>query len=314
MTACIVNWQPGTEPLGSAVAAIGVFDGVHLGHQELLRDTVADARARGVRAVAVTFDRDPDQIVSPTTAARQLLTLVDKLGAISRTGVDAVVIVPFTHELSQLPPEAFLQDVLLAALTPIAVHVGSDFRFGKKAAGDVFTLRHAGAKYGFEVVPHELVISGGTPVTSTRIRALVAAGDIAQATALLGGHPEVAGIVHRGRGQGASLGFPTANVVPLHYAAMPADGVYAGRAVLTDGSRWIAAVSVGSAPMFPQATDTLEVHLIDFQGDLYGQAITVKFFERLRDQHTYGTLDELKAAIAEDVARTLQIAGLPTPS
>ncbi len=133
--------------LGSAVVAIGVFDGVHLGHQALLADTVADARARGVDAVAVTFDRDPDQVVSPETAAPQLLTLGDKLGFIAATGVDAILVIPFTHELAEMCPEEFLDSVLLHAVRPLAVHVGGDFRFGCRAAGDVGALQRSGAEH-----------------------------------------------------------------------------------------------------------------------------------------------------------------------
>ena len=161
--------------LGSAVVAIGVFDGVHLGHQALLADTVADARAHGVEAVAVTFDRDPDQVVSPATAAPQLLTLGDKLGFMAATGVDAILVIPFTHELAEMCPEEFLDAVLLHAVRPLAVHVGGDFRFGCRATGDVGALQRSGAEHGFEVSPHELVASGGLPVTSSRIRSLVAA-------------------------------------------------------------------------------------------------------------------------------------------
>jgi len=151
MTVHIITWQRGADPLGSAVVAIGVFDGVHIGHQALLRETVADARARGAQAVVVTFDRDPDQIVSPQTAAPQLLTLADKLAAIARCGVDAILVVPFTQQLAGMAPASFLDDVLLAALTPLAVHVGSDFRFGRMATGDVSTLRLTGTTHGFEV-------------------------------------------------------------------------------------------------------------------------------------------------------------------
>ncbi|MDR3687141.1 MAG: riboflavin biosynthesis protein RibF [Coriobacteriia bacterium] len=309
MTASITTWQPGTAPLGSAVVAIGVFDGVHLGHQALLRDTVADAKMHGVQSVAVTFDRDPDQIVSPDTAAPQLLTLSDKLAAISRTGIEAILVVPFTSALAEQAPESFLDSVLLAALTPVAVHVGSDFRFGTMATGDVSTLQRVGAARGFDVVPHDLVTDEGQAITSTRIRALVADGKIAEASRLLGGHPCVTGTVHRGRGEGASLGFPTANVVPVEFAALPGSGVYAGRAALADGSGWAAAISVGTPPMFPDAKDYLEAHLVDYEGDLYDQPLTLEFWDRIRDQQAYPDLDALKAAIAADVDGALEIAG-----
>lgn len=309
MTARIINSQPGSEPLGSAVVTIGVFDGVHVGHQALLRDTVADALRRGVQSVAITFDRDPDQIVSPETAAPQLLTLHDKLAAMSSTGIDAILVVPFTAHIAELAPESFIDDVLLAVLTPIAVHVGRDFHFGRMAAGDVSTMQCIGMLRGFDVVPHDLVTCGGDAVTSTRIRSLVAAGRIAEAAKLLAGHPCVSGTVHRGRGEGAEFGFPTANVVPAEYAALPGDGVYAGRALLADGSQWAAAISVGTPPMFPQAKDFLEAHLVDYDGDLYGQPITLEFWERLRDLQSYASLDELTSAIARDVRRSAQIAG-----
>ena len=158
--------------MGSAVVAIGVFDGVHLGHQALLADTVADAAGRGVDAVAVTFDRDPDQVVAPDTAAAQLLTLPDKLEFIAQTGVDAILVIPFTHDLAEKTPVEFLDSVLLTAVKPVAVHVGGDFRFGHRAEGDVVTMQRIGVEHGLDVRPHKLVTVGGEPVTSSRIRAL----------------------------------------------------------------------------------------------------------------------------------------------
>ncbi len=313
MTARIISWEPGMSPVGSAVVAIGVFDGVHLGHQALLADTVADAIERRVESMAVTFDRDPDQIVSPDTAAPQLLTLADKLTFIAATGVDAILVVPFTHELAEMCPEEFLDLVLLAAVKPVAVHVGGDFRFGCRAEGDVGTLQRIGAEHGIEVVAHDLVLAGDEPVTSSRTRALVAQGDVVGAAQLLGRATAVVGEVHRGRGEGASLGFPTANVVPVGFAALPAEGVYAGRAILPNGTPWAAAISVGRPPMFPAARDYLEAHLIGFDGDLYDQPLTLLFFERLRDQRSYDSVDQLKEAIAADVEASLRIAGFPVP-
>lgn len=295
--------------LGAAVVAIGAFDGVHLGHQSLLRDAVADAAARGVRAVAVTFDRDPDQIVSPETAAPQLLTLTDKLEFIGHSGVDAILVVPFTQALCEMSPEGFLDSVLIGALRPVCVHVGRDFRFGTRATGDVTALLRLGLSRNFEVVGHELVANDGAPVTSTRIRAFVAAGEMVTAAELLTRPPRVTGRVQRGRGEGARIGFPTANVAPVPFAALPADGVYAGRALLEDGSVWACAISVGTPPSFPEARDYLEAHLIDFEGDIYEQPITLEFFERLRGQRPFDSLDELTDAIAADVDAALEIAG-----
>jgi len=309
MTASIVTWSQDMSNLGSATVAIGVFDGVHVGHQSLLRDTVADAVVRNVRSVAVTFDRDPDQVVSPSTAAPQLLTLEDKLRFISETGIDVILVVPFTPALAEMAPESFVDSTLLGATRPTCVHVGHDFRFGSRATGDIGTLQRLGLTHGFDVCPHDLVAAEGGAVTSTRIRALVATGDIPAAAELLGRSPRVAGTVRRGRGEGAKLGFPTANITPVPFAALPADGVYAGRAVLEDGVEWAAAISVGTPPTFPEARDYLEAHLLDFEGDLYDQTITLEFFQKLRDQLAYGSLEDLAEAIGDDVAATLEIAG-----
>jgi len=309
MSARIVTWSQDTSSLGAATIAIGVFDGVHIGHQALLRETVADATARGIQAVAVTFDRDPDQVVSAGSAAPQLLSIADKLECIAQTGVDVILVVPFTPMLAEMAPESFVDSVLLAAMRPVTVHVGRDFRFGAQAAGDVGVLQRLGLTHDFQVLPHELVSADGVPVTSTRIRALVAAGDIAAATELLCRRPRVTGTVHRGRGEGVKLGFPTANIAPAPYAALPADGVYAGRAILDDGVEWAAAISVGTPPSFPEARDYLEAHLVDFEGDLYGATVILEFFEKLRDQYAFDSLDQLTEAIADDVAATLEIAG-----
>ena len=307
--ATVITWSPEMACFGAAVVAIGVFDGVHLGHQSLLRDTVADAAARGVSAVAITFDRDPDQIVAPDTAAPQLLTLADKLQFMCETGLDAVLVIPFTASLGEMSPEAFLDSVLMGAVRPVCVHVGRDFRFGARAAGDVATMLRLGLSRGFEVVAHELIASEGAAVTSTRIRAFVAAGDVVTAEELLTRPARVTGVVHRGRGEGAALGFPTANVVPVTFAALPADGVYAGRAVLENGDVWACAISVGTAPSFPEARDYLEAHLIGFDGGLYDHPITLEFLQRLRDQRPFDSLHALTDAIARDVDTTREIAG-----
>ncbi len=304
-----VEWCEDMHSLGAAVVAIGVFDGVHVGHQTLLQATVAEARLQGASAVAVTFDRDPDQVVSPETAAPQLLSLADKLRFIADTGIDTVLVIPFTLQVASMSPEMFLENVLTLAMRPVALHVGRDFRFGARASGDLQALERFGMSRGFAVTGHELVEVGGEPITSTRIRRLVASGDIVAASALLGRSPRITGTVRPGRGEGAKIGFPTANILPEPYAALPADGVYAGRVVFPDGSAWAAAVSVGTPPTFPAARDYLEAHLIGFEGDLYDQELTIEFLQHLRAQQAFASLPELTAAIALDVERALDIAG-----
>lgn len=287
--------------LGRAVVAIGVFDGVHLGHQHLLGDAVAHARELGVSAVAITFDRDPDQIVTPEAAAPQLLTLAEKTRAILATGVDIVLVVPFDRAMAMTEPCDFLDQVLASSLDLTAVHVGADFRFGSRASGCVTTLTDWARDRGASVHPHALLEIDGEPVTSTRIRRLIAAGDVGSAAHLLGRDARVSGLVGHGRQQGRELGFPTANVHPVPYAALPADGVYAGHAVTASGERHPAAISVGTPPSFPEARDYLEAHLIGFTGDLYDRPLTLEFTERLRAQRAFGSMGELMAAIRADV-------------
>ncbi|MGV8082634.1 MAG: riboflavin biosynthesis protein RibF [Coriobacteriia bacterium] len=299
-----ITWEPGREPIGPAVAAIGVFDGVHIGHQALVRETITEARARGVKAVAVTFDRDPDQIVTPDRAARQLLLVNEKYQLLSAQGLDAILVIPFNPAFADVCPEEFADEILQRTLQVVAVHVGCDFRFGCKASGNVEILEQLGKERGFEVRPHSLLEVGGAPVTATRIRGLVAEGKVAEAAALLGRPTRVVGRVHRGRGEGVSLGHATANIEPVAYAALPANGVYAARAILPDGEVRPAAVAVGVPPTFPQSNDILEAHILDYHGDLYGQELELDFLRRLDDMHPYKNTDALKAQVDEYVRKT----------
>jgi riboflavin kinase/FMN adenylyltransferase len=305
----IATWQYGMPSFGRAVAALGVFDGVHLGHQALVRDAVALGGASGATSVVVTFDRDPDQVVAPATAAPQLLDLDQKLSLLAELGPDAIAVMPFTRELAATPPLVFLDEVLLDAMEPVSVVVGHDFRFGHRAEGDTAVLVRYGAAHGFTVLAHELVSVDGVPISSTRIRALVASGDVAGAARLLGRPHRVRGSVHPGRGAGTRIGFATANLLVDLYAALPARGVYAGRTTL-DGALYPAAISVGRPPSFPEARDDFEVHVIGFEGDLYERSLAIEFLVRLRDQRAFTDPADLAAAIASDVARTRSVVGL----
>ncbi len=301
--------QVGAQPdfVGRGVCAIGVFDGVHTGHAALVRDAVVLARHIGVEAYAITFDRDPDQVITPASAAPQLLTLEDKAALLCDQGLDAVLVVPFTADLARITPSEFFSDVLLALVDPVAIVVGEDFHFGHRAQGNVETLAVLAKPRGVDVVPHALVAQDGGAVTSTRIRGLVAAGEMEAAAELLGRPHRVSGTVVRGRGEGSSIGVPTANVDPVVYAALPQAGVYAGRAIVGD-RQWPAAISVGRPPTFSDATDVLEVHLIGFEGDLYGAPLTVEFLARLRDQRRFDSLPELLEAMRADIATAGRIA------
>lgn len=307
----IVEWESGTPSLGRAVVAMGVFDGVHSGHRALIADTVSLAREHGARSVVATFDRDPEQVVKPSEHVPQLLTLEDKLDHIARLDVDAIVVIPFCMRLAEMTPQRFLDDVLLAATEPVAIVVGEDFRFGSHASGTVATLEKFGAQHGFGVVAHELIERDGQPVTATRIRTLIARGDVESACRLLGRAHRVPGRVVHGRGEGASvLGVPTANITPWAHAALPTDGVYAGR-VIVNGQIYVAAISIGLPPTYPQAVDRVEVHLIDFEGDLYGQEVMVELDARLHDHEVFDSADGLATAIQNDITRVREIASSP---
>lgn len=302
-----VDWTPDMQCASRAVLAIGVFDGVHAGHRALLADTIAEARRTGSASVALTFDCDPERVLHPDTASPALLTLEDRVDELCRAGVDIALVVPFTRELAALSAEEFLDTVVASSCHPVAIHVGRDFRFGAHAQGDLDTLYVWGVENHVEIRPHGLLEVDGEPVTSTRIRALVTDGDVAPAAELLGRPTRVHGVVREGRGEGADIGFATANVTPHEHACIPADGVYAGRAVLADGTAWPAAISVGVPPTFPEARDFLEAHLIGYDGDLYGTEVTLEFIERLRAQDSFPTRSMLAEAIARDVDTTVQI-------
>ncbi|MDZ4181201.1 MAG: riboflavin biosynthesis protein RibF [Coriobacteriia bacterium] len=308
----VITWESDSASLGPAVVAMGVFDGVHIGHRALISDAVARAREAGVASAVLTFDRDPDQVVTPESTSPQLLPLKEKIERIADLGVDVILVVAFCVRLATTTPDRFLDDILCQAFEPVAVVVGHDFRFGQHASGTVATLRAYGDAQGFLTVDHDLVRVDGQPVTSTRIRALVAAGEVEAAAVLLGRSHCVSGRVVHGRGIGESLlGIPTANISPAAHSALPADGVYAGVARI-DGTAYAAGISVGLPPTFPEARDPLEAHLLDFAGDLYATDITIDFCERLREQRHFDSPAELASAIEADLARVRLRIALPT--
>lgn len=302
----VLTWDPGMAPLDPSVAAIGVFDGVHIGHQALIRDAVMLARSKGALSAVITFDRDPDQVVSPASAAPQLLDLDDKLSLLAAQGPDVVLVIPFDERVAAMPPLVFLDEVLVASARPVAAVVGYDFRFGHRAEGDVDVLVRYGADHAFTVLAHDLIQADGEPVTSTRIRRLVGEGDMAGAAALLGRPHRLKGTVVAGRRAGRELGAPTANLEVATFAALPADGVYAASTVIDDVV-YPAAVSVGIPPTFPTALSVLEVHVVGFEGDLYGRSLGVEFHDRIREQRRFESAEALAAQIAADIERVRDV-------
>jgi riboflavin kinase / FMN adenylyltransferase len=218
------------------------------------------------------------------------------------------VVVPFDETIAGWSPERFVDDILVPTFSPALVVVGPEFRFGVGASGDADTLRRICSGRGCKVELARPLTDDGDRISSTRIRRLLAEGDVAAASRLLGRPHRLSGAVHRGRGEGARvLGLPTANVDLDEHAALPASGVYAGVATTPDGVEWPAAVAVGTPPMFPESRDVLEAHLIGFEGDLYGQRLTVSFIERIRPQRRFASPEALAEAMRQDVETAQRI-------
>jgi riboflavin kinase / FMN adenylyltransferase len=301
--------------LGPTVVTVGMFDGVHLGHRALLDRVAAEAAARGVPAAAVTFDRHPLAVLRPGSEPPLLTTLDRKVELLGEAGVEVVLVLAFTPELSQVGAEAFAADVLFDGLGARAVVVGENFRFGHKAAGDPDLLADLGRPRGIEVVAVGLHAHGGQVVSSTRVRAELAAGDVEAAAAALGRPHAVEGVVVAGNRRGGPvLGMPTANLDLPAGIAIPADGVYAGH--LTDelpegsGAR-AAAVSVGTNPQFGTERRRVEAHVLDFDGDLYGHRVSVGFAHRLRGQAVFADVEGLAAQMRADVDQARRLLSSP---
>ncbi|MGP0032646.1 MAG: bifunctional riboflavin kinase/FAD synthetase [Acidimicrobiales bacterium] len=290
---------------------IGAYDGVHAGHRALLRDLVARADAAGLTPVVVTFDRHPASVVRPDSAPPQLTDLDQKLELLAACGIERTEVVTFDRARADESAEDFVEEVLVEGLEARLVVVGEDFHFGHGRKGNVALLRELGRGHGFDVVGVALTGQDEAPVSSTRIRALVAAGDVASAAALLGRPHEVRGPVVHGDGRGGpQLGFPTANLQIPHDIALPADGVYAGHFTRADGSVHPAAISVGRRPTFyaPGSAPVLvEAYLLHFEGDLYGEAARVSFVSRLRDDRHFDSVEALIAQMQDDVARAERV-------
>jgi riboflavin kinase/FMN adenylyltransferase len=298
--------------LDGSVVTVGMFDGVHRGHRALLDRVVAEAAERGVPAAAVTFDRHPLAVLRPGSEPPLLTTLDRKVELLGEAGMEVVLVLEFTRELSEVTAEAFAAEVLFDRLAARAVVVGENFRFGHKAAGDPALLADLGGPRGIEVVAVPLHAEAGQVVSSTRVRAELAAGDVEAAAASLGRHYGVEGEVVVGdRRGGPLLGIPTANLAPTPGIALPADGVYAGH--LTDQNDQVprpAAISVGTNPQFGTER-RVEAHVLDFDGDLYGHRVAVDFTHHLRDQATFAGVDELAAQIRADVDQARRLLSSP---
>jgi riboflavin kinase/FMN adenylyltransferase len=300
-----------------------MYDGVHRGHQELIGAAVSRARAMRRPCLLLTFDPHPAEVIRPGSHPAILTAMDRKAELVAELGVDAMCVLPFTPEFMRLAPETFTHTVLVEHLHAAQVVVGENFTYGHRASGTVETLRTEGPRFGFAVegVPLAHVTAeedSGEEVTisSTYVRACVAAGDMAAAARALGRPHRVDGVVVRGDRRGRALGYPTANVETPPFTAIPADGVYAGHLVTRDprgasALRFPAAISVGTNPTFQGSRRTVEAYLLDYEGDLYGEHVGVEFAQRLRPMAAFPDVDALVEAMAKDVVDTRSVLGLP---
>jgi len=309
--------------LGPSALTIGIFDGVHRGHRELLARVTGTARERDLLPVAITFDPHPLAVLHPERAPVALTSLEHRLELLASTGLGAVLVMTFTRELATWSPERFVEEVMVDALRARAVVVGRDMRFGHRNSGDVDTLRTLGERHGFEVVVLDDVTAPGADGTGRRwssswVRELIAAGDVEGAQRVLGRPHRVAGTVVHGDHRGRGMGYPTANLAQDSVGVVPADGVYAGwlsrpqAPAGTPGSdlRLPAAVSVGTNPTFDGIERRVEAYVLDRDDlDLYGETVCVEFTHRLRPTVRFEGMDALLVQMADDVARSRALLG-----
>ncbi len=284
------------EPRERSVA-IGTFDGVHLGHREVIAgaDTV------------LTFDPHPMSVTAPERAPELITSLLRKAELVESLGVEEMVVISFDEQFAQHSAEQFIDEVVVAGLGATRVQVGDNFGFGKRAQGRAELLL---ADDRFETLVMPLFELDGVPVSSSRIRSLLREGEVAEANRLLGTPYVFSAEVARGDQRGRELGYPTANLVPTAGYCTPGHGVYAGRAELAGGETKPAAINVGTRPMFESVLgELIEAYLLDFDGDLYGQQLRVEFLERLRGEAVFESVDDLKQQMAVDVEATRKLAG-----
>jgi riboflavin kinase / FMN adenylyltransferase len=299
------------RPVDGSVVTIGAYDGVHLGHQAVIAEVRRRAAETGSSATVVTFDRHPAAVVRPATAPRLLTDLDQKLELLDATGIDRCLVITFDETRSKEPAEDFVREVLVEGLAARLVIVGEDFHFGYQRKGNVSLLQSMGTDLGFEVEGIELVTPPGTGerASSTAIRHALVEGDLDRAVRMLGRPHEVRGIVAHGDERGRDLGFPTANVSVPGEILLPADGIYAGWLQRADGTVWPAALSLGRRPTFyaEAHVSLLEAHLLDFDGNLYDEAVRVRFVRLLRGEAKFDSVEELVDQIGRDCEQAREI-------
>jgi riboflavin kinase/FMN adenylyltransferase len=284
---------------GETILTIGKFDGLHVGHQALLATIRERAIAKGVLSGVVTFDPHPATVLNPTGAPLLLTNNEEKARLLEGWSIDLLVLLPFNRETMKTRAADYL-DYLVSGLRPRELWLGNDFALGYKREGDIPFIKAWAEPRGIEIHSMPLVERGGEMVTATRIRNLLITGDVEGAAPLLGRAPTVRGIVQQGDQRGRTIGFPTANVIPDPLLMTPANGVYATRTTLEDGSVVPSVTNVGVRPTFDGQRRQVETHLLDWSGNLYGQEIVVQFFHRLRGEQKFSGIDSLVAQIRMD--------------
>jgi riboflavin kinase/FMN adenylyltransferase len=298
---------------GRCVITIGVFDGVHRGHQVLIGRAVERGRELGLPVVVMTFDPHPSEVVRPGSHPGLLASLRRRAELIEALGVDVFLVLPFTPAVAATPAEEFVHDALVDRLHMASIVVGENFRFGHGGAGTVDLLVELGRRFGFSAVGIPLIVDDGLMVSSTYVRACIDAGDVTAAAEALGRAHRVEGFVVHGDGRGGSqLGYPTANLDVLPNSAVPADGIYAGWFLLGT-RRSPTAISIGTNPTFSGNVRTVEAFVLDEGGNFYGRRVALEFVERLRAMERFDSVEDLIAQIGGDVARTREILGMPEP-
>jgi riboflavin kinase/FMN adenylyltransferase len=293
------------EPPRGSVLSIGNFDGVHLGHQAVLRHVVARATELGVPAAAMTLDPHPVKLLRPRQAPRLLTTLEQRLELIARTGIGAAMVIPFTHRLARMPAETFVTDILVGRLAVREVYIGANFRFGADRGGDVELLVRMGESLGFSAAASPIVEAVGGVVSSTRVRDAVADGRVDEAAALLGRYEFIDGRVLEGKRLGRKLGFPTLNI-EVGNELYPGSGVYITAVNIPSFNRTFASVTnIGTRPtVYENSILTVETHLLDFNADVYREPVRLFFLRRLREEISFPSTVQLMAQIRQDVEAT----------
>ncbi len=288
---------------GPSLVSVGNFDGVHLAHLRVLDEIVTRARKRGAKSVAVTFEPHPMRILRPDSGLKLLTPTAERLRLLERTGIDAVLLLPFTRDVSLMSPEEFVKQILFERLHAVEVHEGYNFHFGHKASGDVGLLTELGSELGFEVVVYPEMQERGESVSSSRIRELIGAGDVEKARALLGRPFGILSTPGRGRGYGAKYTVPTINLSRYEELA-PKDGVYITQTRV--GSECFDSVTnIGNRPTFGADSFAIETHLLDFHPlELTPETeLELVFFSRVRDEIKFSSIDQLKEQIGRDIAK-----------